>query len=68
MNTVQDLGCALVLMRPDNIYVSRDGQKIKFKSLKGVSKINDIGKVKFLTKVLCSNFLPLAVAYPRFQA
>lgn len=45
MHAVQEQGCALMILRPDNIYVSRDGQKIKFKSLKGVGRINDIGRV-----------------------
>lgn len=32
-------------MRPENIYISKDGQKVKFKSFRGCGKLNEFGKV-----------------------
>ena len=46
MLEMHKLGCSLLLLRPDNIYVSRDGQKIKLKSLRGCAKMDEFGKVQ----------------------
>lgn len=40
------MGCVLLLLRPENIYISKDGQKVRFRSLRGVGKLNEFGKVQ----------------------
>ena len=43
---VHKLGSILLLLRPENVYVSKDGQKVRLASVKGSGRINDFGKVQ----------------------
>jgi len=58
MLEVQKLGCVLLLMRPENIYISKDGQKVKFKSFRGSGKLNEFGKVSLAPDFYINLFDP----------
>ena len=42
---MHELGCCYPLLRPDNIYISLDGTKIKLGNVRGISKIDDMSRV-----------------------
>jgi len=58
MLEVHKLGCVLLLMRPENIYISKDGQKVKFRSLRGSGKLNEFGKVQMAPDFYINLFDP----------
>ena len=58
MSHIHNLGCSLLLLRPENIMVSRDGQKIKLRALRGIGKISEFGKVLFAPDFYINLFGP----------
>lgn len=52
------LGCSLLLLRPENVYISKDGQKVKLRSLRGCAKLNEFGKVQMAPDFYINLFDP----------
>jgi serine/threonine protein kinase len=52
------MGCSLLLLRPENIFLSRDGQKVKFRSLRGCGKVDEFGKVSMAPDFYINLFDP----------